>query len=258
MKKILSFACILVCSVALQAQSLATAIQYLGAAASVDASKKQQAKARGEESTTKVAFQMDVELSGRVHWGNVPMMSTGIYCQSTPLHMGGNTSISGGPGLNLDLGVRFNDAYFVGIGTQFEANFGKSKATLGSEGFTTKSTNLSLPIYGIFKVYIPSSNGVSPYFDLALGGYLPDWYICQDNAFKKYEFTIDDGVDAKIEGDKLHYRPDKGGFYGHAAVGVDINHFQISAGYEMTTYSENSNTRFFHNIFLKLGYRIGG
>ena len=258
MKRLLSIASAFVFCVALNAQSLATAIQYIGAAASANATKRQLQRANGVQPSIKVAFQMDVEVSGRVHWGKDPILSTGIYSQSTPLRLGGNKDFAGGPALNLNLGVRFNDSYFVGAGVQLEANFGKTKATLGADQFTAKTTNIILPIYGIFKVYIPSSNGVSPYFDLALGGYIPDWYVLKNSAFKRYDFTIEDGIDARIKGDKLHYHADKGGFYGHAAVGVDINHIQISAGYELTTYSGNSNTHLFHNIFLKLGYRIGG
>lgn len=258
MKKILSIASVLVFSTVLQAQSLVTAIEYLGAAASANAAQKQNQQARGEQPSTKVAFQMDVELSGRVHWGSNSILSTGICYQTQPLKVGGNTSVSGGPGINLNLGVRINDSYFVGVGAQFEANFGNTKVTLGSEKYTVKATNMAVPIYGVFKVYIPSSVGVSPYFDLALGGFLPDWYIFKDDIFKDYEWGIEDDKNVKIKGNELHYHADKGGFYGHAAVGVDINHFQVSAGYELTTYTDNSNTRLYHNVFLKLGYRIGG
>lgn len=258
MKKILSIASVLVFSTVLQAQSLVTAIEYLGAAASANAAQKQNQQARGEQPSTKVAFQMDVELSGRVHWGSNSILATGITYKTKPLKVGGNTTVFGGPGINLNLGVRINDSYFVGVGAQFEANFGNTKVTLGSEKYTVKATNMAVPIYGVFKIYLPSPVGVSPYFDLALGGYIPDWYILKDDSFKDYEWLVEGEKNIKIKGNELHYRAEKGGFYGHAAVGVDINHFQISAGYELTTYTEDSNTRKFHNIFLKVGYRIGG
>lgn len=253
MKRLLLIVSTLVMSIAISAQSLVTGVQYLGAAASVNASKKQQAEARGEARPVKVAFQMDVELSGHMRWGYIPQENL------STLNIGGNTTVTGGPGADIDLGVRINDSYFVGVGSQFGANFGKVNASYGkNENFSVHVTNLYIPIYGVFKVYIPSGNGVSPYVDFGIGGYLPDWYQLRSDFFKKHDTPEFDLGNTKIEGNKVKFQNEKGGFYLHGAVGVDMNHFQISAGYEMTTAEDYGNTRLYHNIFFKLGYRIGG
>lgn len=259
MKKLFFIASILAFGMALNAQSLSTGIQYVGAAAEVNAAQKQQAAAQGQKTPVKVAFQMDVEISGRARWGNIP---------TTPLDLGeissigGNNTVVGGPAANVNLGVRINDSYFIGAGAQFNANFGKTKATLETKDSDIKVNvmNLCLPIYGVFKVYVPRKSGVCPYFDLGIGGYLPDWYQLKSKDFANYKLVLPEGSTATIEGEKIKFQTDKGGFYLHAAVGVDNDHFQVSAGYELTTATENENvnTRLYHNIFLKLGFRIGG
>ena len=258
MKKIISIACVLTCALALNAQSLSTGVQYVGVAAAANAVKQQQAQALGAEVSTKVAFQMDLELSGRVRWGYISISSTDIPF----LTLGGNRTITGGPGANIDLGIRVNDSYFIGVGAQFAANFGQTKATLGSikrgSNVTVQVTNFSVPIYGLFKVYIPNSINVTPYFALALGGYLPDWYSLKSDALVIDPLDIPEGSDVKVNDNRIEFRAEKGGFYGHAAVGIDINHFQLSAGYELTVVTANANTRSYNNIFVKIGYRIGG
>ncbi len=264
MKKLLFILSALVLSVTMSAQSLGTGIQYIGAAASHNATKRQQASARGENAPLKVKFQMDIEVGGRARWGYIPKTDTDLWDGGSRLSLGGNRTITGGPSANLDLGLRFNDSYFIGVGAQLNANFGKTKATVGTKqnDMTARVTNLCLPIYGVFKVYIPSSNGVSPYFDLGIGGYLPDWYEVKIKGLSDYQFEkLPNGElpkGYKLEEDKLSYQAEKGGFYLHAAVGVDINHFQLSAGYELTTSTESANTSLYHNLFAKIGFRIGG
>ncbi|MCQ2341047.1 MAG: porin family protein [Paludibacteraceae bacterium] len=231
MKKLFSIACVLACSLAMHAQ---------------------------------VAFQMDLEVSGRAHWGYIPMSSTGITCPHEGgiafLNLGGNNTITGGPGVNLDLGLRFSDVYFIGVGAQFEANFGKTKASLGmmNADIPVQVMNLCLPIYGVFKMYFPVSSDATPYIDLGVGGYLPDWYQLKADVFAQYPLDIPVDSKTKIDGDKIEFQSDKGGFYFHAAAGVDVNHFQVSAGYELSTASDDTNTRLYHNVFVKVGFRIGG
>lgn len=264
MKKLFFIASILAFGVVLNAQSLSTGIQYVGAAAEVNAAQKQQAAAQGQKAPVKIAFQMDVEVSGRVRWGLIPTSSTGITYDheggTSFLKVGGNNTITGGPAANVDLGVRINNSYFIGVGAQFNANFGNTKATLGTTNNDIKVNimNLCLPIYGVFKVYIPRTSGVCPYFDLGIGGYLPDWYELKSKDFANYNLTLPEGFKATIEGEKIKFQADKGGFYLHAAVGIDNDHLQVSAGYELTTSTEDVNTRLYHNIFAKIGFRIGG
>lgn len=263
MKKLFFIVSILAFGMALNAQSLSTGVQYVGAAAQANAVQRQQAEALGQKAPVKVAFQMDIEISGRARWGLIPTSATGITYEheggTSFLNVGGNNTVVGGPAANVDLGVRINNSYFIGAGAQFNANFGKTKATLGTTNdLTVRVMNLCLPIYGVFKVYVPRTSGVCPYFDLGIGGYLPDWYQIKSKDLANYKLILPEGSKATIEGEKIKFQSDKGGFYLHAAVGIDNDHFQVSAGYELTTSTEDVNTRLYHNIFLKLGLRIGG
>ena len=263
MKKLFFIVSILAFGMALNAQSLSTGVQYVGAAAEANAAQKQQAAAQGLKAPVKVAFQMDIEIGGRARWGYIPTSSTGIAYEHEGgvsfLNIGGNNTVTGGPSANVNLGVRINNSYFIGVGAQFNANFGKTKATLGTTSdLTVHVMNLCLPIYGAFKVYIPRTSGVCPYFDLGIGGYLPDWYQLTSKNLADYNLTLPEGFKATIEGEKIKFQADKGGFYLHAAVGIDNDHLQVSAGYELTTSTEDVNTRLYHNIFAKIGFRIGG
>lgn len=259
MKKLFSIVAILALCMGIHAQNLATGVQYVGAAASQNAAQKKQAAARGETPITKVAFQMDIEIGGRARWGYIPTTSTDLWDGGSRLLIGGNNTITGGPSGNVDLGIRLNNSYFIGVGAQFNANFGKTKAEVGTKRneMTVNVMNLCLPIYGVFKVYVPNSVGVSPYFDLGIGGYLPDWYEVKIKGLSDFQFEeLPKGF--AQEGDKLSYQAEKGGFYLRTAVGVDINRFALSAGYELTTSTDGANTRLYHNLFAKIGFRIGG
>lgn len=264
MKKLFSIVAILAFCMGIHAQNLTTGVQYVGAAASQNAAQKKQAAARGETPITKVAFQMDVEISGRVRWGLIPTSPTGITCDNEGnisfLNVGGNSTVVGGPAANIDLGVRINNSYFIGAGAQFNADFGKTTASLGTikNDMTTYALNLYLPIYGVFKVYIPRKSDVCPYFDLGIGGYLPDWYQIKSKDFANYKLILPEDSKTTIDGEKIRFQADKGGFYLHTAVGIDNDHLQVSAGYELTTAEVDANTRLHHNIFLKIGFRIGG
>ena len=258
MKKLFSIVAILALCMGIHAQNLVTGVQYVGAAASQNAAQKKQAAARGETPITKVAFQMDIEVGGRARWGYIPSTGTDLWDGGSRLLIGGNNTITGGPSGNVDLGIRLNNSYFIGVGAQFNANFGKTKAEVGTKrnDMTVHAINLCLPIYGVFKVYVPNSSGVSPYFDLGIGGYLPDWYEIYVKGLADYQLELPERY--KQDGDKLTYQSDKGGFYLRTAVGVDINRFALSAGYELTTSTDGANTRLFHNLFAKIGFRIGG
>ena len=250
-------------SLSVHAQSLATGVQYLGAAASQTSAKNKRAVANGEKPSVTVDFQMNVEVSGRARWGAIPSTFLGTIGSRSYNINNGNT-LSGGPGANIDLGLRFNDAYFIGVGAMFCSNFGdlrvNEKDAMGND-YTIHAVDMYLPIYGVFKVYIPSSSGVDPYFDLGIGGYLPDWYVLKSDFISEYGSKIEFNnkfKDLSVEGERVSFGVSKGGLYFHAAVGVDINSFNISTGYELTTDNDGGSTRLYHNIFAKVGFRIGG
>lgn len=257
MRKFLSIISILAFSASLNAQSLSTGIQYIGAAAQQNAAKKQQAEAKGEKVDLKVRFQLNLDVTGRARWGATPS----LVIENEKI--GGNTAIMGGPAVNVDLGVRFNDSYFVGVGSQFGANFGKLNTSIEEKkgkNYSLLAIDMSIPIYGVFKVYIPSKLNISPYFDLGVGGYLKNWYQINSKLISQRgeELSKLELPELSLDGSQLKYRAEKGGFYMHAALGLDINRFNIAAGYELTTAEVDANTKLYHNLFVKVGFRIGG
>lgn len=258
MKKLFILVSVLALSFAASAQDLSTGIQYLQAAAAENAAQRKRAEARGELVQTKVAFQANVDISGRVHWGTQP--SVKYYGKS----YGGNKNISGGPAVNVDLGVRINNAYFIGVGAQLGADFGKFDSKILSpsgNNYIIHITDAYIPIYGDFKIYIPSSTGICPYFDAAIGGYIKDWITLKSPLVEdlgEENLKTLDLDNLKVSGDKMSYRNKKGGFYLHAAVGADIDKICVSAGYEMTTYEEDASIKVNNNVVLKIGVRIGG
>lgn len=258
MKKLFIIVSVLALSFAANAQDLSTGIQYLQAAAAENAAQKKQAEAKGLVAQTKIAFQANIDVSGRVHWGTQPTIK--YYGKN----YGGNKNITGGPAVNVDLGVRINDSYFIGVGAQIGADFGKFDSKILSHSgnnYIIKVMDAYVPIYGDFKIYIPSALGISPFFDVAIGGYLKDWITLKspliEDLGEEYLKTLELN-DLKVSGDKMSYRGAKGGFYLHTGVGADINKVSISAGYEMTTYEEDASIKINNNVYLKLGLRIGG
>lgn len=163
-----------------------------------------------------IKFQSFVEVSGMV--GNSQYL--------------GSSNTIGGPTLDVVLGVRVS-RFYVGAGVGGYAYIGKF-----NEGYRYA---VNLPIYGNFRAYTSTSERMSSFVDVAVGGAVGLW---QSDAVKKDKDNI-----RSLE---PHHDKPESPFFLRSGLGLEFGHAVIGAGYQLMAEGGR-----YHNFgYIKIGTRF--
>ena len=210
------------------------------------------ASRRPSGSHPRIHFEAHLALSARISFGaqwNDGYVNNGAFNYEYAGDKGKGFA-SGGPGVNVDLGVNINEMFFVGLGLQYAANFfGPSVtpsniASANDKVLSTSFISQSMPIYAVGKVYV-GRDRVRAAFDAALGFYPSPWVHA----------SID--TRAIMDGNRNVFdnRP-LGGLYLRLTAGVEVERYFFGLGYELSTATSSSNIIADNFLFLKAGIRL--
>ena len=199
--------------------------------------------AHAQNASSGLHFEMNVDVMGHINLSAVDISRNITNAIFDNRNANSRTSLYGGPGADVELGVAFSD-FFLGAGVQYSADF--TKNTVGYvSGFRTENVEVSythtiLPIYAVFKAYIGKDSGLEGITELAIGGFPRTWL--------SYSWNSTGSIPAGSDTERYN-----GGFFFRIGTGVAINRFNIGIGYE-----KRLNNKFNDNmVYLKLGFRIG-
>lgn len=199
----------------------------------------------------RIHFEANIALSARISFG-AQWREAYVKNDAFPCNYAGDPKgfVSGGPGVNVDLGVNINEMFFVGLGFQYAANFfGPSVtpsyiASANDKVLSTSSISQSIPIYAVGKVYI-GRDRIRATFDAALGFFPSPWV----------HTSIDTRDLNNGERTIVNSRP-LGGLYLRLSAGVEVDRYNFGLGYELCTGSSSEAIVADNFLFLKAGVRL--
>ena len=134
---------------------------------------------------------------------------------------------SGGFGINVIGGARFNQYVFTGFGLGLNTMFYSIE--------TTKAFEMGSPLFVDFKAFIPTSKKqIFPYVELSVGPLIN--YLKTISGYGRLAYSEKISVLAFFQ----------------ANIGIDINHFTMGVGYELLANSTYTD----HLFCIKIGGRI--
>ena len=179
-------------------------------------SEKESSSSVSENSQSKILGEVYLEGSGYV--GKRSMSSGGITIDGIT---------SGGIGFNAIGGARFNKYVFTGFGVGLNTMFCSVE--------NIRLFEMGIPLFADFRACIPTSKKqVSPYIELSVGPLLN----CLKSMSGQGAFTYSDKVSVLA--------------FFQANLGINVNHFTMSVGYELWANSDIKD----HLFCFKIGGRI--